>query len=113
MIIEREYEYLRCSCDGIIGCYDRDNFTFDKCNKEYALYTLIYDYLGINDKTGWIFPMRSKKDKCIINVELKQRIMHKARKLGCEGDECLLSYGGHPYLVKFKEDIVIRQLEYK
>ena len=113
MIIEREYEYLRCSCGGTIGCYDRHSFKCNQCNKEYELWTLIYDYLGINDKTGWIFPMKRRKDAYVIDNDLKQRVMHKARKLSCEGDECLIPYGGHSYLVKFKEDVVIRQLEYK
>ena len=113
MITEREYEYLKCSCGGIIGMRDRETFRCGNCDKEFSLYTLNYDYLGINNETGWIFPMKSKKDKWIINEELKQRIMHKARKLCSDCDECLIPFGGHTYLVKFKDDTVIRQEKYK
>lgn len=112
-VIEREYEHVRCACGGVIGCYNRNNFKCDKCYTEYELFTLIYDHLEINDKTGWIFPMKRKKDRYVGDGDLKQRVIHKARKLGCEGNECSISYGGHTYLVRFEDDTVIRQSEYK
>lgn len=56
-----EYTHLRCECGGVIGVYDRENFTCEKCGKKKEV-TGKYDRLMINDKTGWIFPMVKKKD---------------------------------------------------
>lgn len=57
-----DYEHLRCECGGIIGAYNRDNyFTCEKCDKVFKVYQLDYDYLKINDKTGWIFPVVNKE----------------------------------------------------
>lgn len=56
-----DYEHVKCECGGIIGAYDRENFTCEKCGKEFKLYQLDYDYLKINDKTGWIFPVSNKE----------------------------------------------------
>lgn len=56
------YKHLKCSCGGIIGMYDREKFTCERCNKEYPLYKQKYDICLINDKTGWIFPMLEEID---------------------------------------------------
>lgn len=37
--------------------YNRENFTCEKCGKQYLLRKLHYDVCLTNDKTGWIFPM--------------------------------------------------------
>lgn len=54
-----DYEFLRCGCGGIIGMYNRflEACICDKCGKEFKLHEVPYDYLKINDKTGWIFPV--------------------------------------------------------
>lgn len=56
------YEHLHCDkCGGIIGSYDRgDTYTCEQCKKEFDIYRLEYKYLMINDKTGWVFPMKEK-----------------------------------------------------
>lgn len=56
----KDYSHIKCNCGGIIGMYDRKNFTCESCGKEYLLYKLNYDTCMTNDKTGWIFPMRKK-----------------------------------------------------
>lgn len=53
--IYEEYKHLKCNCGGIIGMYDREHYSCNDCKKEYE--NPEYDYLGINEKTGWIFPM--------------------------------------------------------
>ena len=56
-----DYKHIRCDqCDGIIGMFDRLTFTCEKCGKEFELYKIDYDRLEINDKTGWIFPVKDK-----------------------------------------------------
>lgn len=50
------YTHLRCSCGGIIGMYDREHFSCEKCEKLAKVHGK-YDKLMINDKTSWIFPM--------------------------------------------------------
>lgn len=63
-MIYDEYEHCKCSCGGIIGCRTRDDiYRCDRCSKTYVLWKLKYDYLAINDKTGWIFPMKRRDDK--------------------------------------------------
>lgn len=53
-----DYQHIRCdSCGGIIGMYNRKEFTCERCGKEIILNFVDYDKLKINDKTGWIFPM--------------------------------------------------------
>lgn len=54
------YRHVRCSCGGVIGMFNKKDFTCEKCNKEYPLYELKYDICLTNDKTGWIFPMMKK-----------------------------------------------------
>ena len=53
----KDYSHIKCNCGGIIGMYDRKNFTCESCGKEYLLYKLNYDTCMTNYKTGWIFPM--------------------------------------------------------
>ena len=56
-----DYNHVICdNCGGIIGMFDRNTFTCDRCGKEFELYRLAYDRLAINDKTGWIFPVLDK-----------------------------------------------------
>lgn len=68
------YETLKCdNCGGTIGIYDLltryrlgvDRYSCnpicDRCGKEFKLYELSYDYLELNDKTGWIFPVIHKE----------------------------------------------------
>lgn len=50
------YRHMRCKCGGIIGMYNRENFTCDKCGMIYFIHGN-YDILLTNEKTGWIFPM--------------------------------------------------------
>lgn len=48
-----------CECGGIIGSFDRgQSYRCNRCEKEYKLYELKYDFLGTNKMTGWIFPMK-------------------------------------------------------
>lgn len=56
-----KYQHIKCdACGGIIGMYDRDNFTCEKCGKTFQQYKINCDTLQINNKTGWIFPMTLK-----------------------------------------------------
>ena len=52
-----DYVFIRCSCGGIIGMYNRETFTCERCGQEFKHYLLNYDGLKINDKTGWMFPV--------------------------------------------------------
>lgn len=54
------YKHIFCECGGVIGMYDREKFTCDKCGKVYLLHEIDYDTLQINDKTGWQFPMKER-----------------------------------------------------
>lgn len=57
------YQHIRCdSCGGIIGMYNRVTFNCEKCGKHFALYSLNYDQLLINNKTGWLFPVIYRKE---------------------------------------------------
>lgn len=58
----KDYKHIRCSCGGIIGMYNRNTFNCEQCNTEYQLYKLDYDVCKINDKTGWIFPVKLRRD---------------------------------------------------
>lgn len=61
-----DYEHLKCGCGGVIGMTKdtRNNtpFTCGTCGKIFNLYELNYDRLLINDKTGWLFPVRNRKE---------------------------------------------------
>jgi len=57
LISVKNYKHIKCQCGGIIGMYNRENFTCEKCGKQYLLRKLHYDVCLTNDKTGWIFPM--------------------------------------------------------
>lgn len=57
-----EYEHVFCECGGHIGMRDGQFFRCDKCNKMFQLHALTYDLLMINDRTGWIFPVRNRRD---------------------------------------------------
>lgn len=60
---QKGYEHIRCECGGIIGMYNRSTFNCEQCDKEFQLYKLDYDTCLINDKTGWIFPVKFNKGK--------------------------------------------------
>ena len=55
-----DYHLLRCECGGAIGMYDRQTFSCEHCGKAVDLYRLDYDTIKINDKTGWMFPVKYK-----------------------------------------------------
>ena len=64
-----DYQHIRCQCGGILGKYSKeDSFTCERCGKEFLLYKIEYDRLFINNKTGWLFPMK-KKLEVFKNVE--------------------------------------------
>lgn len=51
--------HVKCSdCGGIIGRHERGGFMCETCGKEIELYCVDYDYIAINPKTGWCFPMK-------------------------------------------------------
>lgn len=52
------YKFIKCTCGGTIGAYDRENFTCERCGEQFDIYRIEYDYLKINDKTGWMFPVK-------------------------------------------------------
>lgn len=55
------YKHIFCECGGIIGMWDkRKGFVCDKCQKEYALHELKFDWLLVNEKTGWQFPVQER-----------------------------------------------------
>ena len=57
------FQLIRFQCGGIIGQYSKeDGFICGQCQKEFLLYKIEYDRLFINNKTGWLFPM--KKVEC-------------------------------------------------
>lgn len=55
-----DYQLLHCECGGTIGMYDRQTFLCECCGQAFDLYRLDYDTLKINDKTGWMFPVKYK-----------------------------------------------------
>ena len=44
-----DYTFIRCSCGGTIGMYNRETFTCEQCRQEFKQYFLNYDGLKIND----------------------------------------------------------------
>ena len=58
-MIYNDYMHMKCECGGIIGMYDKENFSCDKCGKIFRIGNQGngWDILLTNDKTGWIFPM--------------------------------------------------------
>ncbi len=64
--MEMDYKHCRCGCGGIIGRYSKvKGFTCERCNKEYQLSELNFDWIALNEKTGWLFPMLNKEGtKC-------------------------------------------------
>lgn len=65
MALVKEYEHIKCNCGGIIGLYNSkiNVYTCDKCGRGYVLSDLDYACCMINDKTGWIFPMKEREVK--------------------------------------------------
>ena len=61
-MIYNNYTHMKCECGGIIGMYDREHFTCEKCGKIFHIENQGsgWDILLTNDKTGWIFPMVKK-----------------------------------------------------
>lgn len=57
-----KYQHIKCECGGIIGMYNRNNFTCNKCGKKFDFYRIPYDVVYANDKTGWVFPMKIKEN---------------------------------------------------
>ena len=51
--MEMNYEHCRCKCGGIIGQYSKvKGFNCERCNKEYQLSDLNFDWIASNEKTG-------------------------------------------------------------
>lgn len=63
MYAVKNYEHVKCKCGGIIGMYDRESFTCERCGDTFLLYNLDYDVCWTNGKTGWIFPIRYKYEQ--------------------------------------------------
>lgn len=61
----RNYRHIKCKCGGVIGMYNKNTFNCEQCNKEYQLDEIDYDICLINDKTGWIFPVKLNVDDFI------------------------------------------------
>lgn len=57
-----KYEHIKCECGGIIGMYNRKNFSCEQCGKRFESYKIQYDVIHANNKTGWIFPMKIKEN---------------------------------------------------
>lgn len=53
-------DHVKCSCGGIIGDYGKDIFKCEKCGLQYKLYDIQFDELQVNNKTGWVFPMKHR-----------------------------------------------------
>lgn len=53
-----DYEHLKCDCGGIIGVYGDYHCRCEQCHKVVRLVELTYDRILINDKTGWMFPVK-------------------------------------------------------
>ena len=48
-----DYKHCRCGCGGIIDQYSKvKGFTCERCNKEYQLSELNFDWIALNEKTG-------------------------------------------------------------
>ena len=64
-IYKPDYEHVHCGCGGIIWLYDRyhNACLCDVCGRGFKLSDISYDYLKINDKTGWIFPVIMRRGK--------------------------------------------------
>lgn len=58
-----DYEHIRCKCGGVIGMYNRNTFNCESCNKEFQQYELDFDRCLINTMTGWIFPVKDRKNE--------------------------------------------------
>lgn len=58
-----KYAHMKCDCGGIIGMYDKENFTCDRCGKVHLIGNpgVKWDVLMTNEKAGWIFPMIKKE----------------------------------------------------
>lgn len=61
-----DYEHIYCDyCNGTIGIFVSDTCSCQECGKIFSLHKLAYDRVMINDKTGWIFPVRDKKEELL------------------------------------------------
>lgn len=58
-----DYDHIKCDCGGIVGMRNREDFTCDKCGKYFDLIKICYDRWIVDDKTGYIFPVRLKGKK--------------------------------------------------
>lgn len=59
----QKYEHVKYECGGVIGMYNRKNFTCDRCGKSLYPSDVHFDMIMVNDKTGWVFPMIEKEKK--------------------------------------------------
>ena len=53
------------------------------------------------------------QDMEVKDEDLKQRIKHKANKLGYKTGKCSIRFDGFLYCINFDEDRIVHQLEYK
>lgn len=62
-----DYTHIFCPCGGIIGDEsgkaDVGMICCNRCGKVYPIWKLDYDQILVNDKTGWIFPVRYRRQK--------------------------------------------------
>lgn len=58
------HKHIICECGGVIGSYDKGNSCMcERCKKKYRFHELEYDVVQINHETGWMFPMKTLKNK--------------------------------------------------
>lgn len=58
-----DYEHVRCKCGGVIGYYNSTTLTCEKCKEEFNWHELDFDCCLVNIKTGWIFPVKDRKNE--------------------------------------------------
>lgn len=60
------YKHINCDyCSGDIGMFDKRVFTCQHCGKEFDIRRDDYDRLMVNDKTGWVFPVRYNQEHVV------------------------------------------------
>ena len=57
-----DYEHVYCNCGGVIAAWDGEHFVCERCSRPFGLQSLAYDGLKINSNTGWVFPVRDRKE---------------------------------------------------
>lgn len=57
------YKHVRCTCGGVIGMYNKKNYTCGDCGAPMDPYIHFDKIMISGDKTGWAFPMIKKEMK--------------------------------------------------